>query len=134
MNEQEFLTNVRDQAGLESADEARAATEATLHVLGSRITETEAEDLAAQLPEAFGPNLTWESGTEPKSFDVESFVERVRERESDDNRIDESESEAHARAVAATLTDAVSGGELSDVRSQLPDEYDQLFDGDGTRT
>lgn len=50
MKADQFITTVRERADLESNDDARAATEATLRVLGSRLTETEAEDLAAQLP------------------------------------------------------------------------------------
>lgn len=128
MNEEELVAHVRERADLESSDAARAALGATLNVLGSRLSEPEAEDLAAQLPETFGADLTWESGTEAESFDVETFVARVREREDDDDRIDSSGAEVHARAVASVLNDAVSGGELSDVRAQLPEGYDRLFD------
>ena len=127
MNADEFLAHVRERADLESTDEARAATEATLRAFGSRLTEPEAEDLAAQLPEEFGADLTWESGTEPESFDADAFVARVREREADDSRIDDDDVEAHARAVASVLTDAVSSGELSDIRAQLPGGYERLF-------
>lgn len=132
MNEKQLLTHVRERADLGSTDEARAVTEATLRVLGSRITEPEAEDLAAQLPESFGADLTWESDVEAEPFGVSEFVERVREREADDPRIDDGDPEGHAKAVASVLTDAVSGRELADVRAQLPDGYDELFDPTGS--
>lgn len=132
MNERQIITHVRERADLESTDEARAATEATLRVLGSRITEPEAENLAAQLPESFGADLTWESDVEAESFDVEEFVERVADEEADDPRIEGGDPEIHAKAVASVLTDAVSGGELSDVRAQLPAGYDELFDPTGS--
>ena len=132
MNEKQLLTHVRERAGLGSTDEARAATEATLRVLGSRITESEAEDLAAELPGSFGADLTRESDVEAEPFDVAEFVERVREREADDPRIDDGDPEAHAKAVASVLTDAVGGGELSDVRARLPDGYERLFDATET--
>jgi uncharacterized protein (DUF2267 family) len=128
MKREEFLAHVSERADIESSGEARIATEATLRVLGSRLGEPEAEDLAAQLPETFGADLTWESATEPESFGVETFVRRVREHESDDPRIEDVDAETHAIAVASVLTDAVSGGELGDVRAQLPAEYDRLFD------
>lgn len=130
MDEQQFLSNVEALADLESTDEASAATEATLAVFGSRLTEPEAENLAAQLPEEFGSDLTWESGTEPESFDAEAFVDRVRERERDDSRVDESNAETHAKAAASTLADAVSSGELNDIRAQLPGGYERLFNPD----
>lgn len=132
MNERQIITHVRERADLESTDEARAVTEATLRVLGSRITEPEAENLAAQLPESFGADLTWESDVEAESFDVEEFVERVADEEADDPRIEGGDPETHAKAVASVLTDAVSGGELSDVRAQLPAGYDELFDPTGS--
>lgn len=134
MKTDQFITNVRERADLESDGEARAATETTLRVLGSRLTETEAEDLAAQLPEEFGPSLTWESGTEPEPFDAGTFIERVRQQEADDNRLDESDAETDAKAVGSVLAEAVSGGEVSDVLAQLPDEYDRLFEPPGTAT
>lgn len=131
MNEKQLLTHVRERADLDSTDEARAATDATLRVLGSRITGPEAEDLAAQLPESLGAELTQRSGVGAESFGVDEFVERVREEEADDPRIDD-DPEVHAKAVASVLTDAVSGGELSDVRARLPDDYDELFDPTAT--
>lgn len=129
MHGDEFLAHVRERAGLESTDEARAATEATLRVLGSRLTEPEAEDLAAQLPEAFGAALTWQSDTEPEPFGVDAFVERVGDHEADDSRIDDADidAEAHAMAVMSVLADAVTGGELADIRAQLPGGYERLF-------
>lgn len=128
MHEDEFLAHVRERADLESTDEARGATEAALRVLGTRLTEPEAEDLAAQLPEDFGAALTWQSGTEPKAFDADAFVDRVGDRGADDNRVDSSDAEAHAKAVMSVLADAVSAGEIADIRAQLPGGYERLFD------
>jgi uncharacterized protein (DUF2267 family) len=131
MNEHQFVSHVRERAELESTDEARAAVEATLRVFGARLTEPEAENLTAQVPDSFGSDLTWESETEPESFDAEAFVDRVRDREATDERIDESDAESHAKAVASTIADAVSDGELGDVRAQLPGSYERLFNPDG---
>lgn len=128
MNEAQFLTHVRERADLESTDQARAATEATLQVLGARITEPEAEDLAAQLPEELAKDLTWQSPSEADAFDSRAFVDRVSEREGDDPRLDDVGAESHAEAVASVVTDAVGSEELADVRAQLPDGYDRLFD------
>lgn len=129
MEEEQFFAHVRERADLESEAAAREATDATLQVFGSRLTEpeAEAEDLAAQLPEPLSADLTSESRSEPESFDVESFVERVRDHEAGGN-LDETAAETHAQAVISTIDDAVTGGELEDVRAQLPEEYDRLFD------
>ncbi len=35
---------------------------------------------------------------------------------------------AHARAVMGVLEEAVSGGEMEDVRRQFPSEFDPLFE------
>lgn len=128
MHEDEFLAHVRERADLASTDEARGATEAVLRVLGARLTEPEAEDLAAQLPAAFRSALTSQRGTEPEAFDAEAFVDRLADREAGDGRVDSSDAEAHARAVMSVLADAVTGGELADIRAQLPGGYERLFD------
>lgn len=128
MKEKEFFTRVRERAALESTDEARAVTEATLRVLGSRLPE--AEHLAAQLPESFGPVLTWDSGTGGETFDVDTFLECVHEREAEADRVDP-DAERHIKAVALVLNEVVTDGTLSDVRAQLSDGYDRLFDPTG---
>ncbi|MUV58632.1 DUF2267 domain-containing protein [Halogeometricum sp. CBA1124] len=130
MNEHQFVSHVRERAGLESTDEARATVQATLRVFGSRLTEPVVDDLAAQVPESFGSDLTGESGTEPESFDAEAFVDRVRDREATDGRIDESDAASHAKAVASTLADSVGDGELGGIRAQLPGSYERLFNPD----
>jgi uncharacterized protein (DUF2267 family) len=38
----------------------------------------------------------------------------------------------HARAVIEVLSEAVSKGELDDVRAQLPAEFDRLFEAGST--
>lgn len=58
------------------------------------------------------------------SFNLEQFFQRVAERES----ADLPQAVHHARAVISVLQEAVTPGEVADVRAQLPDEYDPLFD------
>ena len=137
MNEEEFLAHVRERAALDSIDEARKVTGVTLRVLGSRITDPEAEALAAQLPEAFDVDLTWGNGTGAESFGAETFVRCVHEREVENDHIDDIDAdsaETHVKAVASVLNDVVTDDELSDVRAQLSDGYDRLFDPTGTET
>ena len=54
---------------------------------------------------------------------MEQFYGRVAQKEGVGN----DEAVKHARAVATVLQTAVTGGELEDVRSQLGDEYEELF-------
>lgn len=127
MQENEFLTSVQRRAHLDSVEEARTATEATLATLGERLTAGEAEDVAAQLPDELAAHLR-EPGDEPAAdLSAEAFLERVADRAT----VDE-EPEELVRAVTGTVATAVSGGELDDARSQLPAAYDRLFaDGVG---
>lgn len=127
MNEDEFLAHVRERASLASTDEARVATRATLRVLGSSVTDSEAERLAAWLPESFGTALSEERHTGPETFDAAAFVERVGERERECEGIDAADAERHTKAVASALNDFAFDGELDEVRGQL-EGYEQLFD------
>lgn len=129
MNEDEFLAHVRERASLGSTDEAQAATEATLRVLGSRLSGDDAERLAVQLPDSFEAALTEGSDTGAETFGAEAFVERVGERQ----RVDPTDAERHAKAVTSALNDFVLE-EADGVRDRLPDGYDRLFDPPGPET
>jgi uncharacterized protein (DUF2267 family) len=59
---------------------------------------------------------------------VQEFYERVAQKEGTDSE----EAVKHARAVATVLQTAVTGGELEDVRSQLGNEYEELFGRSGS--
>jgi uncharacterized protein (DUF2267 family) len=117
----EFIEKVQKQARLTSWDDALNAIEATLKTLGERLTETQAADLAAQLPSAIGRFLTVVDTNQ--DFGLEEFYEHVSRRES----IGQPRSRDHARAVLSVLEETVSPGELSDVLAQLPSEYEALF-------
>ena len=61
---------------------------------------------------------------------MQEFYERVAQKEGTTNS---EEAVKHARAVATVLqTTAVSGGELEDVRSQLGNDYEELFGQTGS--
>ncbi len=117
----EFVETVQERAHLDSWDEALNAIEATLKTLGERLTDTEAAELAAQLPSAIGRFLTVVDTN--KDFGLEEFYEHVSRRES----IGQPISRDHARSVISVLEETVSPGELRDVLVQLPEEYDTLF-------
>jgi uncharacterized protein (DUF2267 family) len=123
MRYDEFVGRVQHRARLSSLDEAVGAVRATLAVLGQRLSGGEAGDLAAQLPPEIGRYLR-EAGMSGERFGLETFFERVSEQEG----MNRPDAVHHARAVIAVLGEAVSPGEIKDVRAQLPAEYDPLFE------
>ncbi len=124
MNYKEILGKVHDLAHLSNLEEAVQATRTTLEVFGKRLTENERKDLGAQLPEEIAVFL--ESLGEAERFGVEELYKRVNQKDS----VDFPETVHRAQAVIAVLSEAVSAGEMDDIKAQLPDEFDRLFNGD----
>jgi uncharacterized protein (DUF2267 family) len=56
-------------------------------------------------------------------FSLDGFFRRVSLREG----VDLPQAIFHARMVISVLQEAISQGELDDIRSQLPPDYDRLF-------
>ncbi|MCW3050040.1 MAG: hypothetical protein JWO74_4324 [Solirubrobacterales bacterium] len=120
-----LLTIVEQLTGLERP-QAERAIEATLRTLAERITGGEARDIAAFLP----PEMRgWMAPTpEPaEPFDRREFVRRVAERE----EVDPDAAEEHVRAVFQMLGFAVAPGELRDMASQLPKDFEDLLEAAG---
>lgn len=127
MQYDELIARVRSRAELHSDEDARRATEATLTTLSERLAGGESRDLLSQLPKAIREAVPpFESATR---YDVAGFLARVAERE--ETTIEQAW--LHARAVFHVLQEAVSPGEIADVRSQLPKEYAILLEGAGTQ-
>lgn len=121
MRHDEFVSNVRELAELDTMEEAERAIRATLETLRERLAGNEPNNLADQLPEEIAAPLRGEGGQD--SFSLAEFYRRVSEREG----IEETEAIRHARAVAATLQASVTRGEMDHVRDQLKPEYSELF-------
>ncbi len=119
----QFIGQVQHRARLAATDEAIRATRTTLQTLAERLTEGEADDLAAQLPQEIGRYLQ-EVENHAERFSLDDFFRRVSEREG----VELPDAVHHARAVISVLNEAVTQGELRDVRAQLPDEFDPLFE------
>lgn len=122
MNFSEFVGQLQHR--LELAEEGRAvrAARATLSTLGERITEGEANDLASPLPMEIDRFLREaESG---QRFDFDEFVDRVAERE----EVERSDAVYHAKVVLALVGEVTPGNEMNQVRGQLPEEFDPLFE------
>jgi uncharacterized protein (DUF2267 family) len=56
-------------------------------------------------------------------FSLEDFYQRVSNREG----VDTPSAAMHARAVFVTINSAVTSGEYEDIKSNLPEEYKELF-------
>jgi len=126
---EEFVDRVRQRAGLGSFAEAETVSRATLTVLGEYLSGREGLDLASELPQGLAEVLRRQSPDRSMIFSLDDFIQLVCEEEA----VEEFEDAlAHARAVMAVLGEAVSGGEMEDVRRQFPGEFNPLFEsGDG---
>jgi uncharacterized protein (DUF2267 family) len=122
MQYEEFANKVQDRIGPAQPDEAERAIVATFETLGECISGGEASDLADQLPGELKEPLLRASG-EPERLSLEAFLERLGEREG----VDSDAARNHASAVMTVLREAVSGGELDNIREQLPREFEPLF-------
>src|SRR5437667_10038628 len=125
----EFLGHVQHRAGLSSRAEAERATRATLETLAERLVGGEAHDLASQLPPELARSLQSPDAGIGAKLTLEEFFELVSEREG----VDLEEATLHARVVIGVLTEAVSMGEVKDVRVQLPAAFAQLFNVENER-
>jgi uncharacterized protein (DUF2267 family) len=123
---EQFIAEVRKLAEFDSNEDAQKAIRATLETLNERLAGNEPSNLAAQLPPEIAPYVEGDGGRE--AFSVQAFYERVAQKEGTNTE----EAVNHARAVATVLQTAVSGGELEDVRSQLGNDYEELFGQPGS--
>ncbi|OEJ21366.1 hypothetical protein AR457_36665 [Streptomyces agglomeratus] len=123
MRYDEFLARVRELGEYTGQDEAATVTSKVLRVLAQRITPEEAADLAAQLPEPLREPLIDDGQRQAERFGVEEFCHRIAESIGGHPRT----AEWDASAVLTTLADAVSGGKLNQLMSQLPAGYAVLF-------
>ena len=122
MQYDEFVGKVQNKARLASRGETVRAIQATLKTLAERIAGVETDDLAAQLPPELATFLQDIEKTE--RFSVDDFFQRVATKES----VDVPDAAHHARAVMTVLEEAVTTGELEDIRAQLPANYEPLFE------
>jgi uncharacterized protein (DUF2267 family) len=121
MKGEQFIAEVRNLAELANDEEAEKATRATLETLRERLAGNEPSNLAAQLPPEVASYVEGSGSGEP--FSVDEFYDRVAQKEG----VDHDEAVKHARAVATVVQNAVTRGEVDDVRSQLGNEYGELF-------
>lgn len=123
MNEQQIVSAVERTVNFQDYEHARTAVQATLSVLGERLSGGEPKDLAAQLPPTLAEALPETGPGEP--FDLAEFYRLIALREGDGCTL--AQARQHARAVMAVMRAAVTPGEFDDVVRQLPNEYADLF-------
>jgi uncharacterized protein (DUF2267 family) len=119
-----FVEKVAERAALERRQAERAVS-AVLETLAERISGGEVEDLIADLPPELHAALR--NGNElshgaARPLSLEEFVVHVAEREG----VTPAAAAEHARAVFATLREAVPETEFLDVTAQLPRDYAAL--------
>ena len=127
MKGEQFIAEVKNLAELDTTEDAEKATRATLETLKERLAGNEPSNLAVQLPPEVARFVEGEGGRD--AFSVQEFYERVAQKEGTTNS---EEAVKHARAVSTVLQTAVTGGELEDVRSQLGNDYEELFGQPGS--
>lgn len=126
MDDEQFFSGIESRADLESRDQAVAAAEATIGVLGERLSGG-ADSLADELPDNLAAALD-SSGGEAAGFAPDEFVEWVREAEREQTAtLDVSAARLHTQAVFESLSRSVDGDVWNEVRTQLPSEYDRLY-------
>lgn len=122
MKAHEFYARVRERGGYDTAEEAQRVTSAVLALLGQRLVGGESKDLAAQLPIELQPPLL-DTGGSGEGFGVEEFLARA----ADALGTTEETARWDASAVLSTVAEAVTGGELNQVLTQLQPGYAALF-------
>lgn len=128
MKADDFLAKVRERGEFADQEEARLVTATVLGVLAERLAGDEPGNLAAQLPAGIDELVTDELVTAQEhssreSFGVEEFLRRVAAAL---NGSPES-AKWDASAVLCTTAEAVTGGQLNQVLTQLQPGYAELF-------
>jgi uncharacterized protein (DUF2267 family) len=121
VNYNEMLRLVVGRTGL-TRRQADAAVAGTMTVLAETISAKETKDLLAQLPKSLRDRVPV-SGEVITMRPIE-FVARVAELTGSSTN---DEAEMQVRAVLATLTEAVTTGEMRDISEELGDEYADLL-------
>jgi uncharacterized protein (DUF2267 family) len=127
MKYERFIGLVQHRAKLPTTEDAVTAIRTTLETLAEKLSADEVKDLGSQLPREIRRFLTLSTNNQ-QGFHLAEFFSRVAERECRPI----SEATYHARVVIEVLTEAVSAGEIGDVRRQLPADFAPLFDAGST--
>ncbi|KII00037.1 hypothetical protein LP52_03590 [Streptomonospora alba] len=119
-----FLARVQEHAGLDSREEARRLTAATLAALQRSLSGGQFNDLAGNLPPALQPEH--EASEQAVAFDKGAFLDKV---SGGVSTVDPAEVERGVSAVLNTVRERLPREETEDTLSQLPKELSALFTG-----
>lgn len=128
MQYQEFIDHVQQRAQLGNPEDAERLTQTVLGVLGERLYRTVCDNLASQLPKEMKgflfssqpPENTWR---DVQQFSLEEFYNRVSARMD----IGYPAAVRQSRTVIAVVQETVSSGVIDNVRAELPNEFNELF-------
>jgi uncharacterized protein (DUF2267 family) len=119
---EKIIRRVAERADVDE-NQARRATDATLETLAERISGGQARDLEMWLPVELRSPIKRANrrrkSDHPHPFGADVFIAHVAEREG----VPYEEAQQHARAVFATLREAISEKEFGDTLAQLPRDY-----------
>ena len=120
MNFDEFTGQVQHRLELPGTGETVRTIRATLMTLGARISEGQAEDLAASLPMEIKWYMTGAVDEHGQRFDWSEFVDRV----SDISRVEPADAAYHARVVVDLVHTVVPESDFRQLRNALPESED----------
>jgi uncharacterized protein (DUF2267 family) len=120
-----FIKLVQNRAHLASQGEAEVITRAVLETLAERLAGNEAANAAAQLPQGLAGYLHNDRAGTKTRYSLNEFLKMVSLREG----VELSQATYHTRVVMEVLGEAISKGEMDDIKTQLLPEYDAIFAG-----
>jgi uncharacterized protein (DUF2267 family) len=121
----EFINRVQEQTNLGTREEAIAITKAALETLGERLDRKARNGVEAQLPNELKEFLLARSENTDQ-YDLAEFYNRVGARAD----LKYQDAVTRTRQVFAVLRQAIPAGEIQDILEDLPDEFEELFEGD----
>lgn len=128
MKYDQFLAAVRERGSYPDRAEAERVTRTVLSQLGQRLAGGEPKDLAAQLPpelqEPLLQGVERDAAEQGAAIGEQEFIGRVAQAL---GGASEETARWDASAVLTTVAEAVSGGELNQILTQLPPAYAPLF-------
>jgi uncharacterized protein (DUF2267 family) len=117
-----FITQVQEQTGLDTREEAATLTRAVLETLGERLDRKVRNGVEAQLPNEL-KELFLGRGEHSQQYDLQEFYHRIGARAD----LTQEDAKERTRQVFSVLRQAVPAGEIEDVLEDLPPEYRELF-------
>lgn len=123
MEYDEFITHVQSLTQSDSREEAERATRATLETLKERIADSEAQELAANLPQQLGDYLRGKEGDSGGSFNLQEFIARASQKEN----IEPTTVAIHVRAVFTVLQNSISPELFAALHARFSHDYEEMF-------